>query len=85
MYIIPVAAVMIVFAIVIIYTISKTKHPVKTAFKSAAGGVIPLLLVNLTAVSTGCYIAINFFTVFVAVFLSLPGVIGMLLLNIIFI
>ncbi|MBP1551265.1 MAG: pro-sigmaK processing inhibitor BofA family protein [Oscillospiraceae bacterium] len=44
-----------------------------------------VMLVNLTAKATGCYIAINYLTVAAATVLSLPGVIGMLLLNIIFI
>ena len=78
---IPVA----ISAAIIVYAISKTKHPLKTAFKSAACGGAALLLVNLTSSATGCYIAINYLTVFVSTFLSLPGVVGMLLLNIIFI
>ena len=85
MYSIPVAVFALVSAIAVIYTVSKTKKPLLTAIKSAAGGVGTLLLVNLTAMSTGCYLTINFFTVFVAVFFSLPGVIGLLFLNIIFI
>ena len=74
-----------VSAAVVVYEISKTKHPVATAVKSACCGIASLLLVNLTSAATGCYIAVNFFTVFVATVLSLPGVTGMLLLNIIFI
>lgn len=82
---IPIISVAGISAITVVYLISKTKYPIKNAFKSTMAGILSLLFVNLTAVSTGCYIAINFFTVFVAVFLSVPGVIGMLLLNIIFI
>ncbi|MBE6887517.1 MAG: hypothetical protein E7484_03750 [Ruminococcaceae bacterium] len=74
-----------VTAVMVTYAISKTKHPVVTAFRSAMCGTAALLLINLTAKATGCYIAFNWFTVFVSTFLSLPGVVGMLLLNIIFI
>ena len=74
-----------VTAVAVIYAISKTKHPLITAFKSAMCGTAALLFVNLTAKATGCYIAVNVFTVFVSTFLSLPGVVGMLLLNIVFI
>lgn len=80
-----IAAVAVIAAAVVIYAITKTRHPLRTAFKSAMGGTAALLLVNLTAKATGCYIAINYFTVAVATVLSLPGVIGMLFLNIIFI
>ena len=79
------AAVASVAAAAVIYAIGKTKHPLRTALKSAMGGIAALLLVNLTAKATGCYIAINYLTVAAATVLSLPGVIGMLLLNIIFI
>ena len=79
------AAVAAVAAAAVIYAIAKTKHPLRTALKSAMGGIAALLLVNLTAKATGCYIAINYLTVATATVLSLPGVIGMLLLNIIFV
>ena len=82
---IPIITIAAVSAVTVVYFISKTKHPVRNAFKNAMAGIMSLLLVNLTAMSTGCYISINFYTVFAAVFLSVPGVIGMLLLNIIFI
>lgn len=72
-------------AAIIIYTFTKAKHPVITAVKSAMCGVSALILVNITSAATGCYIAVNFFTVFVVTFLSLPGVIGLIILNIIFI
>ena len=63
---------------------SKTKHPCLTAAKNAAGGMCALLLVNLVSGRTGCYIAINRGTVFVSTVLSLPGVISLLVMKIIF-
>lgn len=80
-----IAAAAVVSAVLVTYAIAKTKHPLYTALKSAMGGIAALLFVNLTAKATGCYIAINFFTMATATFLSLPGVIGMLILNIVFI
>ncbi len=74
-----------IVAAVMIYSFTKAKHPVFTAIKSALCGISALMLVNITATATGCYIAVNYLTAFVATFLSLPGVIGMLILNIIFI
>ena len=81
LWIVPAAVV----AAAVIYSFTKARHPVFTAFRSALCGVSALMLVNITAKATGCYIAVNCFTAFVATFLSLPGVVGMLLLNIIFI
>ena len=40
-----------------------------------------LLLVNLTSGYTGCYIVLNFATVFIATVLSVPGVVGMLFMK----
>lgn len=73
-----------VMSLAVMYTFTKTKRPVITAAKSAACGVSALLLVNLTSAATGCYIAVNHFTAFVATVLSLPGVVGLVLLNLVF-
>ena len=64
--------------------ISKTRHPFLTAFKSAVTGISGLLLVNLTSAFTGCYIAVNACTAFVATVLSLPGVCALLVMKLIF-
>ena len=77
--------ILVIMFFAVITAFAKTKNPLKSVLKSAGSGVCALLLVNLTAVSTGCYIAINHFTVFVATVLSLPGVIGLVLLNLVFI
>ncbi len=63
---------------------SKTAHPYFTALKSAVSGLSALLLVNLVSGATGCYIAINTATVFIATVLSLPGVVALLVMKIIF-
>lgn len=74
-----------VVLIVISYTFTKAKKPLLTALKSSACGIGGLLLVNLTSSATGCYIAVNLFTIFVSSVLSLPGVVAMLFLNLLFI
>ena len=79
------SAVLIISSVVVVYAFTKTKKPVLTALKSALSGISAMLLVNMTATATGCYIAVNYFTVFIETVLSLPGVIGLLLLNIVFI
>ncbi|MBE6878817.1 MAG: hypothetical protein E7488_06615 [Ruminococcaceae bacterium] len=79
------AFVLAVSGIVVVYAFTKAKKPVITALKSAVCGISAMMLVNLTSATTGCYIAINYFTVFIATVLSLPGVIGLLLLNLVFI
>ena len=79
------AAILAVSGIAVIYSFTKAKRPVLTALKSAVSGISAMLLVNLVSAATGCYIAVNFFTVFIATVLSLPGVVGLLLLNVVFI
>ena len=66
------------------YAYSRMKHPYFTAAKSAAGGLSALFLVNILSGATGCYIAVNTATVFVATVLSLPGVLALLVMKIIF-
>ena len=79
------AAILLISGIIVIYTFTKEKRPVLTAARSAVCGVSALMLVNITSAVTGCYIAVNYFTVYMAVVLSLPGVEGLLLLNLVFI
>ncbi len=73
-----------VILVAMAYACSRTKHPYLTAAKSAAGGLSALFLVNILSGTTGCYIAVNTATVFVATVLSLPGVVALLVMKIIF-
>ena len=75
----------ILSAAAVVFAISKAQHPLKTATRSVAGGIGALLFVNITSVATGCYIAVNLFTAFAVTFLSLPGVIGLVVLNLVFV
>ncbi len=78
---------LIIMAIVLVlmaYLISKTKHPVRVALKSSGIGIISLLIINLTSSVTGCYIMINIYSAFIASVLSLPGVIALVFLRVVF-
>ncbi len=78
----------IIFAAVCIvmvcFAFSLSRHPVINAAKSAVSGLSAMLLVNLVSGYTGCYIRVNTATVFVSTVLSLPGVLALLLLKIIY-
>ena len=71
-------------ALGVVYGYSLTSHPYITAVKNAISGLSALLLVNITSGATGCYIAINSATVFMATVLSLPGVLALLVMKILF-
>ena len=77
--------VLCILSMVVVYMFTKCRRPFVTAVKSAVCGISALMLVNLTSAATGCYIAVNHFTAFVATVLSLPGVVGLVLLNLVFI
>ena len=62
----------------------RCRHPILTAARSAVSGLSALLLVNLTSAYTGCYIAVNTATVFVSTVLSLPGVLCLLIIKLIY-
>ena len=68
----------------VVYGMARTQHPYLTAVKSAVSGVGALLLINTVSGSTGCYIPINSATVFMSTVLSLPGVLALLVMKIIF-
>lgn len=74
----------IVVLVAVAWGFSKCRKPYLTAARSAVSGLASLLLVNLTSGATGCYIAINGCTVFIATVLSLPGVFALLVMKIIF-
>ena len=63
---------------------SRCRHPFITAVRSSVTGTAAMLLVNLVSGYTGCYIAVNTATVFVSTVLSLPGVICLLILKLIY-
>lgn len=64
--------------------ISKDKHPVLKAFSGAVCGIGALCAVNILSAYTCVSIALNYITVPVSVVLSVPGVILLLLLRLVF-
>ena len=68
----------------VVWGYSLTKSPYLTATKSAVSGLSALLLINILSGATGCYIAINSATVFMATVLSVPGVLALLVMKILF-
>lgn len=77
-----ICAVIIISAVV--YGYSMTRHPYITATKNIVSGLSALFLINITSGATGCYIAINSRTVFMATVLSLPGVFALLIMKLLF-
>ena len=77
-----ICAAIILFSV--IYSYSLASHPYITAVKNAVSGVAALFLINITSATTGCYIAVNGATVFIATVLSLPGVFALLVMKILF-
>lgn len=74
----------LIITVAVSYGFSQCRRPFLTAVKSAVSGISALLMVNIFSGYTGCYIAVNTATVFIATVLSMPGVISLLILKIIF-
>ncbi|MBQ8604090.1 MAG: pro-sigmaK processing inhibitor BofA family protein [Oscillospiraceae bacterium] len=66
------------------YAYSRCRHPFLTARRNSVSGLGAMLLVNILSGHTGCYIAVNAATVFVSTVLSLPGVVCLLIMKIIY-
>ena len=69
---------------IVVFALSKNGRPYITAFKSAVSGLSALLFVNLISGRTGCYIGVNTRTVFISTVLSVPGVICLLIMKLIY-
>lgn len=65
------------------YMAGKHKKPIRTSCAAAVAGVGALGAVNMLAPFTGIGLSLNWFTSFMAVVLGAPGVITMLLLNVV--
>ena len=68
----------------VVYGYSLTRRPYVTAIKNVISGLSALLLINIVSGATGCYIAVNGATVFMATVLSVPGVLALLVMKILF-
>ena len=72
-----------VYGIAYLYTAAKTGHFLKTAALSSLSGLGAFAAVSLTAPLTGVTVAFNLWTLFVSLIVGLPGVVSMLLAQII--
>ena len=70
-------------ALIILIFFIKSRKPVKALILNAFSGIITLILINLTTRFTGIHIPVNWWSVTTSAGLGLPGVIGLILLQII--
>jgi len=82
------------YGFIIIFSISillimifaiKSKKFFKTLFLGALSGIGTVIIINLTSKYSGIYIPVNEFSVMASGVFGIPGVCGLLILNIIFI
>ena len=74
----------VAICLAVIYGYCRTSRPYIAAAKNALAGLSALFLINITSGATGCYIAVNTATVFISTVLSLPGVLALLVMKIVF-
>jgi pro-sigmaK processing inhibitor BofA len=70
------------FALLVLFI--KSRRPVKALVINAFSGIITLILINLTTAFTGIHIPVNWWSVSASAGLGIPGVIGLILLQMIF-
>lgn len=73
-----------VTALILLVLFIKSRKPMKSLILNAFSGIITLILINLTTSFTGIHIPVNWWSVTASAGLGLPGVIGLVLLQIIF-
>lgn len=73
-----------VTAFILLVFFIKSRKPVKSLISNAFSGIIALILINLTTNFTGIHIPVNWWSVSASAGLGIPGVIGLILVQIIF-
>lgn len=71
----------IICAICISWWVVKSERGARSFAVSALQGLAAMCAVNLTGLATGVTVAVNWYTILSSVILGLPGVIGMLAMN----
>lgn len=71
------------FALLLLHVCTGAEKPFRKTLGSAAGGLLALVLVNLTGGFTGVTVPVSVLSLAASVGLGLPGVTTMLLLNLI--
>ena len=77
-------ALIVIYDIIFLVFLSKSKKPIKTLLVSLTVGIVTLTVVNLTAAFTGVSLSINAWTVGGSAIFGLPGVLSMLLIRMFF-
>lgn len=62
----------------------RSRKPVKSLILNAFSGISALILINLTTKFTGIHIPVNWWSVITASGLGIPGIIGLILAQVIF-
>lgn len=78
-----VIGILIFISILVLFFAIKTKKPFKVLFKSGAAGIVTLILLSITKYFIGIGLKLNLYTALCSFILGIPGVITMLLTNII--
>lgn len=77
-------AIAAVIGIVVLAAQCRTGKPMRGILVTGLQGVCALAAVDIAGIFTGVSLALNVFTGGVALILGLPGIVGVLLLNLIF-
>ncbi|MBQ8203205.1 MAG: pro-sigmaK processing inhibitor BofA family protein [Clostridia bacterium] len=72
-----------VTALILLALYIKSRKPVKNLIVNAFSGIAVLVIINLSARFTGIHIPVNWWSVLTASGLGIPGVTGLILLQII--
>ncbi len=73
-----------VATVVIVAMLAKEQHTVKKTLISAGCGICSLGTINLLSTITGIAVSVNYITCFVAAVLSIPGVVLLVVLQLLF-
>lgn len=73
-----------VCVLLVAHSASRQQHPVRALLASSVCGIASMAALALLAPYTGVLLPLNRFTGFVAAVLGMPGVVTLLLLNLIF-
>ena len=77
-------SVLAITALIILFFAIKSRKFIRTLLLNAFLGIIAIIVINLTKKFSGVYIPVNYWTFGIGGALGLPGVVGILLSNFIF-
>ncbi len=77
-------AILVISTLLVIAVLAKSKNTARQTVFSAACGICSLGTINLLSAVTGLSITVNYLTCFIAAVLSIPGVVLMVVLELLF-